>query len=129
VIIGGTYLSIGGAFTKGFCYGWATLNFDGGKTYSLNRFQGMGAYWDDSPNITQRGRFNIVGTGSNANLSIIRNENSALWCAFTNINVVSDAKIYAFGSTWSNSTGIEGVIPTGGGGGPTTPTTSYTWVN
>ena len=130
VIIGGTYLSIGGAFTNGFWYGWATLNFDGGKTYSLNRFQGMGAYWDDSPNITQRGRFNIVGTGSNANLSIIRNENSALWCAFTNINVVSDAKIYAFGSTWSNSTGIEGVIPTGGGGGPTPPvTTSYTWVN
>jgi hypothetical protein len=100
----------------------------------------MGAYWDDSPNITQpgysagdprqKGRFNIVGTGSAANLSITQNENSALWCSFDSINVVSDAKIYAFGSTWSNSTGIEGVIPTGGGGGPTTPvTTSYTWVN
>jgi hypothetical protein len=125
-IVGGPYLSGGGVFTSGFWYGHSTLFLEGGLTYSAKRFQGMGAYFDDSTNIVipgyssgdprQKGYFNIYGTSSSANLVLSENENTTLWCRFDNINVTGSS-IYSFGGTFSNTTGIESVLPTGGGGG------------
>lgn len=132
-------LSAGGIFTVGFWYGDPEIYFEGGKTFSFDRFKAIGTNFTElgteyrSPaytntDVRQGGYLIISSTGSgSANFVLNRNESSSLWCDFRNINV-SGYNLYTFGSTFSNTTGILTEFPTGGtgsGGGEV----SYTYIS
>lgn len=132
VILSGPDLVGGGAFTNGWWYVSTNVEFQGGFTYSMNRFQARGPYLDDQNfwATTTDVYSNVYGTAGTASFVISQNENISTWVNYQNINVSGSNKIYALGSASLTSTsGIELSLPTGGatpsGGGEF----SYTYIS
>lgn len=111
-------------------------SFRPGPIYNMNRLVVKGAFLNEFGNemylgttlnnriITPRASFSSSGTSS-VNLNLLRNESYCAGVSFSRVDITGYT-LYAFGSTWSNSTGIEGQYPTGGGGGGET---SYTYIS
>lgn len=113
------------------------ISFLPGPTYSFERLLIKGPFFNEYGNqvynpvgaqriISPMATIRSSGTSS-VSFRLLRNQSYASGVSFSNINV-EGFNLYAFGSTWSNSTGILGEFPTGGGGG-TAGETSYTFVS
>ena len=130
-ILSGPNLVGGGAFTNGWWYISSNVEFQGGFTYSMKRFQARGPYLDDQNfwAATTDVYSNVYGTAGTASFVINENDNTSLWVNYQNINVSGSNKIYALGSASLTSTaGIELSLPTGGGT-PSGGEFSFTYVS